>query len=207
MRFAVLVCTIAIAQSTAPNSPWMTWSAAQAESVGKSTVARGRIGGGRRLLNTERALSYKLAATWLTSEVVHASARLLQLRSRLTDSEAAAAAEQALAAGDTVIMIDLDPDEGSGVIPLDWEAFLQPKNAPERAVIGEKSPRLRDVRLLSGVVPRNYDYDRFWIIFSLTAPDGQPLFRDTDPEAELVVRIRDREGRVTWPIPPSIRTR
>jgi hypothetical protein len=187
--------------------PWTTWAAAQAESVGKSTIVRGRIAGGRRLLNTERARSYKLAVTWLTPDVVYATTRLVQLRSRLSDTEAAAAAEQALAAGDTVMMIDLDPDEGSGVIPLEWEAFLYPRNAPERAVAGEKAPALRDAKALAGVVPRNYDYDRFWLAFSLTAPDGQPLFREEDREAELVVRIREREGRVAWPIPSSIRTR
>jgi hypothetical protein len=44
-------------------------------------------------------------------------------------------------------------------------------------------------------------------VFPLTTPDGQPLFRDGDDEAELVVRIYEREGRVTWPIPASIRER
>ncbi|MGH9349588.1 MAG: hypothetical protein ACRD26_20240 [Vicinamibacterales bacterium] len=209
MRVGLSACAAIftlVAVSAQPPA-WTTWSATQATTVGTSTIARGRIAGGRRILNTERARSYKLMATWMTPEVVQASARLLQLRSRLTDGQTLEVLNEAQGAGDTVIVIDLDPDEGSGVIPLEWEAFLQPGHGPDRAVPGQKAPALRDVKALAGVAPRNYDYDRFWMIFPLTAADGQPLFRDTDAEAELAVRIYDREGRVTWPIPPSIRAR
>jgi hypothetical protein len=34
------------------------------------------------------------------------------------------------------LIVDIDPREGSGVIPNDWEAFLQPKGRPEAAVRG-----------------------------------------------------------------------
>jgi hypothetical protein len=69
-----------------------------------------------------------------------------------------------------------------------------------------QAPKLREAKALAGVRRRNYDYDRFWVVFPLTGADGQPLFRERDVEAELVVRIYEREGRVTWPIPGSIRT-
>jgi hypothetical protein len=160
-----------------------------------------------RLLKTERAISYKLEATWLTPEVMQASARLLQLRSRLTDEQAQAAVAEGEAAGDTIVLIDLDPDEGSGVIPLEWEAFLQPLGNEARAVAGTKMPALRNVRALAGVRQRNYDYDRFWVSFPLTGPDGHPMFTHTENLAELVVRIYEREGRVSWPVPPSILAR
>jgi hypothetical protein len=161
-----------------------------------------------RLLKTERAINYKLAATWLTPEVIFASARALQLRGRLNDEQTLALVDEAQGAdGDTVVMVDIDPNEGSGVVPLDWEVFLQPKGRADRAVAGVKTSKLREVRALQGVMRRNYDYDRFWVAFPLRGTEGQPLFRETDREAELIVRVYDREGRVTWPVPASIRER
>ena len=65
-------------------------------------------------------------------------------------------------------------------------------------VSGRVEPRLRDVPALAGVLRRNYDYDRFWMVFPLRTDDGQPLFGRDDLEAELVVRIYDKEGRITW---------
>ncbi|HEX6163516.1 MAG TPA: hypothetical protein VFZ31_09130 [Vicinamibacterales bacterium] len=67
------------------------------------------------------------------------------------------------------------------------------------------TPSLRTVKALSGVLRRNYDYDRFWVVFPLKDADGKPVFRDGDTMAELVVRIHDRQGRVKWPIPPGLR--
>jgi hypothetical protein len=168
---------------------------------------KGRVGGwwDTRVLATERAYNYKLAATWLTPDVIRATARLHQLRSRLTDPETAALVKEAEAARDTVVMIEIDPREGSGVIPNDWEALLRPAGRPDAAVRGTLNPQLRDVKTLAGVLQRNYDYDRFWVTFPLAGSGGAPLFSTTDQVAELVVRIHDKEGRVEWPIPPSLR--
>ncbi|HEX6163365.1 MAG TPA: hypothetical protein VFZ31_08370, partial [Vicinamibacterales bacterium] len=74
-----------------------------------------------------------------------------------------------------------------------------------RAVRGVDTPSLRTVKALSGVLRRNYDYDRFWVVFPLKDADGKPLFSSNDTTAELVVRIHDRQGRVKWPIPPGLR--
>lgn len=63
---------------------------------------------------------------------------------------------------------------------------------------------LRDVGALAGVVRRNYDYDRFWVAFPLKTA-AQRSFAPGDQEAELVVRIYDKEGHVEWPVPPSMR--
>ena len=53
------------------------------ERIGRSTYQQGRLGGirARESSDTERADNYKLAATWLTPDVIRATARLLQLRS------------------------------------------------------------------------------------------------------------------------------
>lgn len=207
-----LACSLATvlpaAQATAPlDEDYLSWDAQRALAIGQHAYQRGRVGGvfDTRLLKTERSYNYKLAATWLTPEVIRATARLLQIRSRRSNDETRKMVRAAEGAADTVIMVEIDPREGSGVIPLDWEAFLQPKGVPGRAVRGENAPALRDVPALSGVLRRNYDYDRFWMTFSLRDANGEPLFREKDREAELVVRIHDKEGRVSWPIPASIR--
>jgi len=205
LSIACLAALTAAAGDQAQDEEYLQWSSAQVEAVGKSAYRQGRVGGifDTRLLKTERAYNYKLAATWLTPEVIRATARMHQLRSRLTDGETRELVREAESSGLITIIVDIDPREGSGVIPADWESFLQPKARSDRSVRGTINQKLRDVKALSGVLRRNYDYDRFWVTFA-PAKDGTPLFRAGDGTAELVVRIREREGRVEWPVPPSM---
>lgn len=212
LRSLTAVCvaglgSIVLAGQSDPGA-YLSWSARQAETVGRDMYQKGRVGGAfdLRLLKTDRAYNYKLAATWLTPDVIRATARLAQLTGRLSEAETRALVKGAEAVADTVIMVEIDPREGSGVIPNDWQAFLQPKGRPDAAVRGTISPQLRDVKALGGVLRRNYDYDRFWLTFPLTGPHGGRLFTSSDQAAELVVRIHDKEGHVEWPIPPSVRT-
>ena len=186
---------------------YLTWPAKHAEDVGKSAYQRGRVGGlfDTRLLKTERSYNYKLAATWLTPDVIRATARLQQLRSRLSDVEARTLVAEGEAVAGTVVIVEIDPREGSGIIPDDWEAILQSKERPAQAVRGTVRPELRGVKALAGVLQRNYDYDRFWVTFPLTREDGSPLFEEGDRIAQLTIRIINKEGRVEWLIPASIR--
>lgn len=64
-----------------------------------------------------------------------------------------------------------------------------------------------NVRALSGAFRRDYDYEVFWVVFPLVTETGKPLFPESVVEAELVVRIYNKEGRVNWPVPESIRRR
>ena len=192
-----------------PDDSWLTWSASRAQAIGKAAYVQGRVGGifDTRILSTERSYNYKLTATWLTPDVIRATARTVQLTERLSDDQARALVAEAANVLDTVIMVEIDPREGSGVIPNDWAAFLQPQTPPgaaARAVRGQDTPRLREVKALGGVMRRNYDYDRFWVVFPLTHADGKPLFGPGDTQAELVVRVAGKEGRVRWPVPPAI---
>jgi hypothetical protein len=187
-------------------------SAERAAALGKAMRADGRVGGwfDTRILSTDRSYSYKLRATWLTPDVIRATARLEQLRDYLTDDATRELVAEAEAAGDTVMMVEVDPQEGSGVIPLDWVTLLQPRREDERVVNpvrGSSVPRLRRVKALAGVEPRDYDYSVFWVVFPLVHADGSPLFTDAHDEAELIVRIYEKEGRVHWPIPQPIRDR
>lgn len=208
-----VVGTLAIAMSqAAQDNDYLKWSPPQAQTIGRSMRKSGRVGSRWtfRGLHTERASNYKLRATWLTPEVIRASARLEQIRSRLSDDATKALIAEAEAAGDTVVMVEIDPDEGSGVIPLDWQAFLQPKGLREeniQGVGGINTPRLRAAKALAGVVERDYNYDRFWMVFPLVTENGAPIFSSSIKEAELVVRIYNREAKVSWLVPDSIRNR
>jgi hypothetical protein len=84
----------------------------------------------------ERSCNYKLRATWLTPEVIRATAQLAGIRRGLSDAQAEAMLAEAEAAGGTVVLVEIDPREGSGVIPNDWTATLTgaARNAPARGL-------------------------------------------------------------------------
>lgn len=212
ISFALLAATYSVsAQTPASDSEsYLSWNAKQVEAIGKQTRASGKVGSSFdfRVIHTEHAINYKLRATLMTPEVIRASARLEQLRNRLTDEQTRTLVREAEAAGDLVVMVELDPREGSGVIPLDWRVFLQPKglkNGSEGSITGNKSPQLRNVKALSGVVRRDYDYDVFWVSFPLVDENKVPLIAADVAEIELLVGIYSNEGRVTWRMPESIR--
>jgi hypothetical protein len=216
---SVLLTALAVgllAQEAKDPDAYLHWPTQEAQAVGKSTYHDGKVGSRELLvwlgvdtrgLKTERSQNYKIRATWFTPEVIRASARLAQLEDRLTDKETQALVTEAEAVGGTVVMVELDPNEGSGVIPTDWSAFFQPKGntSPTDGVRGVQKPELRKMRVFQGVMRRNYDYDRFWVVFPLARDDGKALVGPDKNEVELVVRIYDREGTVSWEVPPSIR--
>lgn len=216
--FITFLCILSFAisekaQSTVTEKEsYLSWTATQAENVGKAMRDNGKVGSSFdfRVIHTERAINYKLRATLLTPEVIRASARLEQFRNRLTDEQTRKLVAEAEAAGDIIVMVELDPREGSGVIPLDWRVFLQPKGlkiGEAGAVAGIKSPQLRNVKALSGTARRDYDYDVFWVVFPITDENNQPLFTETISQLELLVGIYNSEGRVSWQMPESIRTK
>lgn len=206
MKSLIVVVALAgvLAGARQVSDAWLSWPASRAESIGKAAYVRGRVGGlfDTRILSTDRAYNYKLAATWLNADVIRATARLRQLAERLSDDDARTLVAEADAAGDTVVMVEIDPREGSGVIPEDWSAFLQarmPGGVEGQPVRGENTPKLRDVKALAGVLRRNYDYDRFWVVFPLKLAGGAPLIPKDATDVELIVRISGKEGRVRWP--------
>jgi hypothetical protein len=205
VAFAVALTTALLSAQSA-DSQWLTWSAKQAEAIARAGYAQGRVGGlfDGRLLKTERAYNYKLAATWMSPDVVRATARTIQLSERLSESETRTLVATAASIPGIVVMVEIDPREGSGVIPNDWTAILRSRGADQKerpSVRGVNTPSLRDVRVLAGINRRNYDYDRFWVVFPASTPEGVPVVAADAPELELVVRVADKEGTVRWPVP------
>lgn len=208
----LIVCMLFSFPVIAADDSYIGWTDQYCLEVGKAMIAKGRVGGfywGVRVHHTERSYNYKLRATWLTPDVIRANARLEQRRNRLTSEQTRALVSEAEAVGDTVILVEIDPSQGSGVLPLEWQAYLQPKGlteGDEGAVSGIQAPALRKVKALAGIGQRDYAYDQFWLVFPLTR-DKAPVFSDAKNDAELIVIIYDREGSVEWTIPASIHQR
>jgi len=186
------------------------WDAKQAKTVALATRVSGQVGKSLdfRVTGTDRSYNYKLRATWMTPLVIRAVARLQQLAKALTNEETRTLVEEAEAAGEIVVQVEIDPREGSGVIPNDWVALLGTRTgtgAASRAVRGASRPKLRDLPALAGGAPRDYSYEVFWVVFPAKGEDGQPLFSPADREAELSVRIGGKVGKVRWPVPDYIR--
>lgn len=209
----ISVLSSGLAQSSlSEREGYLSWSEEQAVKIGKGMRVNGKVGSAWdfRVTHTDHAINYKLRATWLTPEVVRAAARLEQLRNRLTDDQTRALVAEAEATGDTVILIEIDPREGSGVIPLDWRVFLQPKGqkpGSRGGIPGIKSPQLRNVNALSGVMRRDFDYDVFWVVFPLVDEKKVSMFPIGISDVELMVGIYNNEGWVTWRMPESVRDR
>ena len=142
MKAAALVVLLAGATVLAQDDDYLTWSQDRVAEVVEGAFGDGKVGSrtllfwtgwDTRLLKTERAQNYKLRATWFTPDVVRASARYAQMKSRLSADDTRKLVQEAEAAGETVVVVDIDPNEGSGVVPMDWEAFLRPKDAPSES--------------------------------------------------------------------------
>jgi hypothetical protein len=206
-----LVAFTASGRAQAPSDAYLRWSKEQATGVGSAMRRMDNVGNRMsfRGLKTDRAISYKMRATWLTPEVVRATARLIQLNERLSDERTRALVTEADAAGDAVFLIEVDPNEGSGVIPSEWTAVLQPKGAPPgdpTAIQGTLVSALRERRALSGVFRRDYSYDVFWVVFGLRGEAARPFVAPAGRDAELVVNIQGREAVVSWPVPDYVAT-
>jgi len=211
---AIYVCSAAslFAQSVPSEDAYLSWSMEQANSIGKSTRERGKAGGSFdfRIISTNKAINYEVRATLLTPDVIRAGARVTQLRDRLSNEQARKSVADAEAVGDLVVMVEINPNEGSGVVPVDWRAFLQPKGlqpGQSGAVSGVKTPSLRKVPPLSGLYGRNYEYDVFWVVFPLVDEGKKPLIPVDTNEIQLIVSIYSSEARISWKMPSSLRRR
>ncbi len=208
---AVVAAMSVLVSAQSVSDPFLSWNQGQAASIGSAMRRVDNVGNRMsfRGLKTDRAISYKMRATWLTPEVIRATARLIQINERISPDRARSLVAEALAAGDAIFLIELDANEGSGVIPADWAAVLQPKGLPRGdagAVTGRVAPELKGVRGLSGVFKRDYSYDAFWVVFPLQAESGVSLFPSGVGDVELVVNIHGREGVVSWVMPDYVRS-
>lgn len=201
---------LVVASAHAQSEDYLRMDPKQASGIALGARMNGQVGRALdfRVISTDRSYNYKLRATWMTPDVIRAVARLKQLEGRLTDDATRQLVSDAETPGETVILIEIDPREGSGVIPKDWLSWLSPRASsgqPQRTAAGKESPALRNLAALAGAQRRDYAYDVFWAVFSLQTERGEPLFTPDEREAELAVRIYDKIGHVRWPVPESIR--
>ncbi len=199
------------ASSESGPEEYLRWDARSAKNIALSTRVRGQVGKSLdfRVIHTERSYNFKLRATWFTPEVIRARARLVQLAERLSDDDARALVDEADVAETTIVLVEIDPREGSGVIPLDWAAFLQTRGVPAEGPSSRGTIRsnLSGLRALTGGFRRDYAYDSFWMTFSLWTDNQEWSLDPQASEVELVVRIYGKVGKVHWPMPDSVRAR
>ena len=213
--FLALCCSVTtIAQQATTNAKeeYLSWTAEQANDIGKRWRVSGRAGGALdlRVIHTEHAYNYKLRATLMAPEVIQATARLEQLRMRLTDAQTRELVAEAEETAGLVVLIEIDPQEGSGVVPLDWRSSLRPKGAKEDSslvIAGVNTPALRHIKALAGVARRDYAYDVFWVVFPMKDQQGKPIWEPSPDGIELLVGIYNKEGRVSWPVSEPLRQR
>jgi hypothetical protein len=179
--FALTACALFAQEST-----FLTWPESKCVQIGKATLRKGSIRGRRTILSTERSHNYKLKATLFTPTMIRAAARLLQIRRHLSDAETLEIVKNAEAAG-PVVLVELDPNEGSGVIPSDWHAFLA---SGSQEVEGKEAAELRSQPVFQGVLGRNYDYDRIWVAF--------PDFKGEQNGLKLTFEIEGKRETVSW---------
>jgi hypothetical protein len=185
---AGLLVPLLLGSQAAPLDPnYLLWTMTQAEKVGLSTRATVRVG------------TTPIRVTWLTPEVIRATARLAQISDGINVEATDGLVQEAEYAAGTVVLLELGADQ-----PSDVTALLQPKGLSADAVKGTLSPELGELRALRGVAAPAAGAKLHWVAFP-RRDDGAPLFPATAREAELVVRVRDREGRVSWPVPESLR--
>jgi len=185
------------AQNSSENQGYLSWSSKTAKSVGKSWRNRGRAGGffDTRILSTNDSFNYKLRATLMSPEAIRAASRIEQLNNRLSDKETIELVDKAEANNNLVVIVEIDPREGSGVIPRDWSAFLGGKGlASKHQVRGKVTNSLRKNKAFNFFGKRDYDYDIFWVSFSL----DNSKWSEIPEKLELSVRIKQKEGRVSW---------
>lgn len=206
------VAQLGFQQSESATEDYLSWTADQALSIGKSWRVKGTVGGAfdLRVIHTEHSYNYELRGTLMTPEVIRATARLEQLRSHLTNEQTRALVEEAERGNSLVALVEIDGREGSGVVPLDWRAALKPEGAKDGSpsiISGTNTPSLRHVKALSGVSRRDYSYDIFWVVFPLTDQKENPFWEVVPTHIQLIVGIYNKEGHVTWTVSEPLRQR
>jgi len=146
----------------------------------------------------------------MSPEAIRATARIEQINNQLSDKETNALVIAAEKIESLIVLIEIDPREGSGVVPNNWRASLKPKDAEQNsnsAVRGIDRNDLREVAALKGSVNRDYDYDIFTVEFPLKDEDGDSFWKTVPAEIELTVGIYSKEGRVSWKVSEALKTR
>ncbi len=209
---AFLLSNSLLAQNSSSGSKeaYLSWNAEQATKIYQSWRVKGRVGGffDTRVLSTDKSFNYKLRATLLAPEAIRSAARIEQLGNQLSDDKTNALIIAGEKIESLIVIVEIDPREGSGVIPNNWRALLKPKDIEQdSAVRGIIRNDLREITTLKGSVNRDYDYDIFIVEFPLKDENGNPFWKTVPTEIELTVGIYNKEGRVSWKVSEALKTR
>jgi hypothetical protein len=198
---AAAMVTCAVAQ---PKTDWNAIPEKQARETMLAMRTKGQVGGSwdLRVTGTDRSYNYKLRATWITPEVATAAARVLMLTKGISGEQAEEVAGAVATADAWFVFVELDPREGSGVIPREWISRFGLRENESRQAVGQALPAEGVWKSLMSAFPRDYSYDTFLLKFPKSAPGGVSLLEPG--EAELRVRIYNKQGRALWKVPASL---
>ena len=158
-----------------------------------------------RVTSTDRSYNYKLRATWLPPQVFEAAGRVLEIAKGVPPVEVQRVLKELTVEPAHYVLVELDPREGSGVIPRDWLSRFGPKGDADRQVAGQVVSEQGDWRTLLRAFPRDYAYDIFIVRFPVEVREGVKTLADSDSLAELSVRIYNKIGTVAWRVPAVTR--
>ena len=177
------------------------------EKRARQTIAamrvNGRVGGSWdfRVTSTDKSYNYKLRATWLTPQVFEAAGRILEFSKGMAAADVQGLLKELTADPAHYVLVELDPREGSGVIPRDWLSRFGPKGDDERQVVGQVVAEQGSWRTLMSAFPRDYAYDVFVVRFPVSTGERGSLIQPADKEVQLRVRIYNKVGTVDWRVP------
>lgn len=209
--FIFVPFVVGISQTAINDESYSSLNAEQIKKIGETWRVKGRVGGffDTRIRDTDKSINFKLRATLMSPEMIRAAAKFEQIRNALTDDEARALVNEAEQGDYLVVLVEVDPLEGSGVVPPDWRVILKSKNNSDnnKPIKGIEKSSLRNVKGLGGVFKRDYDYDQFWMTFPLKDNNGKPFWESVPKELELSVGIYSKVGKVSWSVSEPLQKR
>lgn len=195
-----LLAAVGLVSGQSASSDFVRLTEKQARQTITDFRKNGQVGGSFDLrgTRTDRSYDYKLRATWIANEVSRSAARILML-ARGFSEEKARTALLTMEPGKTYVLVEIDPREGSGVIPRSWTSHFGSNGSSESQVSGVVLASEGAWLDLVSAFPRDYSYGVFLVEFPVDVQ--RSALRSGNNEVELTVRIYDKIGRVRWRIP------
>ena len=194
------------AASPAASEPFLRWSEAEARRAVLDARRSGSAGGllDGRVNDTHRAYRYKVRATLWTPRALRGAVRLAALRDRLGDAEALAMLAAVEARPLQLASIEIDPVEGSGILPRDETRFFLQRPGDEAASVHPvEAPELSALPLFRKFEKRDWAYELLVVAFPRELASGEALAGPAVRALELVVDIAGKVERLTFPIAPD----
>jgi hypothetical protein len=185
-------------------APFLRWSEADARRVVQGARQTGTAGSrlwDGRVKDTHRSSRYKVRAILWTPRALRAAARLVQLRERLSNAETLALLAAVESRPLHVASIEIDPIEGSGVLPHDETRFFLQRPGDESASVrAVEATDITGLPLFHKFEKRDWAYELLVTAFPRALESGEPLAAAGAAALELVVEIGGKGEHLSFPL-------